>query len=83
MIFRYARRDLLRFLPGAVLALLLQRPDSYDQGCAADPHSPWQHNNAWRLNEPHAHRLTLHCHGEDHEVLVEQRGLDYIVAAAG
>jgi 3-methylcrotonyl-CoA carboxylase alpha subunit len=35
------------------------------------------------LNEPHAHRLTLHCHHEDHDVEVEQRGQRYVVRAAG
>ena len=44
-----------------------------------DPWSPWQDSNAWRLNEPHAHRLTLHCHQQDHPVEVEQRGRLYRV----
>ncbi|NCF19832.1 MAG: acetyl-CoA carboxylase biotin carboxylase subunit [Haliea sp.] len=83
LIFHDRHQDLERELPLAALALLLHKQQADGTRSCVDPFSPWQHNNAWRLNEPHAHRLTLHCHGEDHEVLVEQRGLDYIVAAAG
>ena len=82
LIFHERHQDLERELPLAALALLLHKQQQGAQSCF-DPWSPWQQNNAWRLNEPHAHRLTLHCHQQDHPVLVEQRGKDYIVIAAG
>jgi 3-methylcrotonyl-CoA carboxylase alpha subunit len=82
LIFHERHQDLERELPLAALALLLHKQQQGAQSCL-DPWSPWQQNNAWRLNEPHAHRLTLHCHQQDHPVLVEQRGADYIITAAG
>ena len=82
LIFHERHQDLERELPLAAFALLLHKQQQAAQSCL-DPWSPWQQNNAWRLNEPHAHRLTLHCHQQDHPVLVEQRGKDYIVIAAG
>ena len=82
LIFHERHQDLERELPLAALALLLHKQQQGAQSCL-DPWSPWQRNNAWRLNEPHAHRLTLHCHQQDHPVLVEQRGEDYIITAAG
>ena len=83
LIFHQRQQDLEQELPLAALALLL---DKQAQGAARsclDPWSPWQTGNAWRLNEPHSHRLTLHCHGADHPVEVEQAGGCYIVRAAG
>ena len=82
LIFHDRHQDLERELPLAALALLLHKQQQQQRSCI-DPWSPWQHSNAWRLNEPHAHRLTLHCHQEDHPVVVEQRGDDYMVSAAG
>jgi 3-methylcrotonyl-CoA carboxylase alpha subunit len=83
LIFHERHQDLEQELPLAALALLLHKQAAGSNGSCEDPFSPWQQNNAWRLNEPHAHRLTLHCHGEDHAVVVEQRGSDYMVDAAG
>jgi 3-methylcrotonyl-CoA carboxylase alpha subunit len=83
LIFHDRNQDLERELPLAALALLLHKQGSGRQQSCVDPFSPWQQNNAWRLNEPHTHRLTLHCHGEDHVVVVEQHGADYLVEAAG
>ncbi len=81
LIFHERHQDLERELPLAALALLLHtlgqspaRPE--------DPHSPWQDCSAWRLNEPHIHRMTLHCHQSDHDITVEQQGTLYIVRAA-
>jgi 3-methylcrotonyl-CoA carboxylase alpha subunit len=70
-------------LPLAALAVLLDKQQENGPYSRLDPWSPWHDSNAWRLNEPHAHRLTLHCHHEDHAVEVEQRGHRYIVRAAG
>jgi 3-methylcrotonyl-CoA carboxylase alpha subunit len=83
LIFHERHQDLEQELPLAALALLLHKQAAGSNGSCEDPFSPWQQNYAWRLNEPHAHRLTLHCHGEDHAVVVEQRGSDYRVDAAG
>jgi 3-methylcrotonyl-CoA carboxylase alpha subunit len=83
LIFHDRHQDLERELPLAALALLLHKQQAGGPRSCIDPFSPWQLNNAWRLNEPHAHRLVLHCHGGDHEIVVEQRGSDYLVDAAG
>ena len=83
LIFHDRHQDLERELPLAALALLLHNSNSRVTRSCLDPWSPWQSSNAWRLNEPHAHRLTLHCHQQDHAVRVEQRGGDYCVSAAG
>jgi 3-methylcrotonyl-CoA carboxylase alpha subunit len=83
LIFHQREQDLERELPRAALALLLYRKQQSSLRSCLDPWSPWQSGNAWRLNEPHAHRLVLHCHGQDHEVEVEQREQRYLVRAAG
>jgi len=83
LIFHDRHQDLERELPLAALALLLTRQQQGGPRSCLDAWSPWQDNNAWRLNEPHEHRLTLHCHQQDHDIEVEQRGESYIVRAAG
>ena len=83
LIFHDRHQDLERELPLAALALLLHKQQQGGPRSCLDPWSPWQASNAWRLNEPHAHRLTLHCHGQDHEVRVEQQGDAYVVSAVG
>lgn len=82
LIFHERHQDLERELPLAALALLLQQQaDSPSR--PQDPYSPWQDNSGWRLNEPHVHRLTLHCHQEDHGIEIEQQDELYVVRAAG
>jgi 3-methylcrotonyl-CoA carboxylase alpha subunit len=83
LIFHDRHQDLEHELPRAALALLLYRRQQTTLRSCLDPWSPWQQSNAWRLNEPHIHRLTLHCHQQDHEVEVEQHGSLYVVRAAG
>jgi len=84
LIFHDRKQDLEKELPLAAFALLLHKQQQNLSGnTATDPWSPWQGSGAWRLNEPHVHRLTLHCHQQDHLVEVEQRGDRYIVSAAG
>ena len=84
LIFHNRQQDLEKELPLAAFALLLHKQQLNSQGNnAADPWSPWQGSGAWRLNEPHVHRLTLHCHQQDHLVEVEQQGERFIVSAAG
>ena len=83
LIFHQREQDLARELPRAALALLLYRQQHSAPAAATDPHSPWHAGNGWRLNEPHAHRLTLHCHQRDHEIVVVQQESRYTVQAAG
>ncbi len=83
LIFHEQSQDLERELPLAALALLLHKQAQTQPVSCSDPYSPWQHNNAWRLNEPHTHRFTLHCHQQDHRVEVEQCAPYYRVRAAG
>ena len=83
LIFHEREQDLAWELPRAALALLLYKQQQNSKRSSSDPHSPWQSSNAWRLNEAHAHRLTLRCHGQDHEISVEQRGHYYIARHAG
>ncbi|MDH4040553.1 MAG: 3-methylcrotonyl-CoA carboxylase, partial [Gammaproteobacteria bacterium] len=83
LIFHQRPQDLARELPLAALALLLHKQQQGAGGSCVDPWSPWQSGNAWRLNEPHVHRLNLHCHQQDHSVEVEQRGPLFVVRAAG
>jgi 3-methylcrotonyl-CoA carboxylase alpha subunit len=83
LIFHDRQQDLEKELPLAAFALLLHKQQqNLSTGKITDPWSPWQGSGAWRLNEPHVHRLTLHCHQQDHLVEVEQRGERYIVTAA-
>ena len=60
----------------ASLFLLLRRQRNAQAQAAShnDPYSPWHANSAWRMNEPHQHRLKLEYAGRDVEVLAEQRG---------
>jgi 3-methylcrotonyl-CoA carboxylase alpha subunit len=83
LIFHEHSQDLARDLPLAALALLLHKHRKPAPTSCIDPYSPWQNTNAWRLNEPHVHRLTLHCHHQQHSVEIEQRGAQYRVFAAG
>jgi len=84
LIFHDRQQDLEKELPLAAFALLLHKQQqNLSGGTVTDPWSPWQGSGAWRLNEPHVHRLTLHCHQQEHLIEVEQRGEQFIVSAAG
>ena len=83
LIFHQRPQDMAQELPLAALALLLHRQQGGTANSWADPWSPWQGGSAWRLNEPHVHHLTVHCHQQDHAVEVEQQGPLYIVRFAG
>jgi 3-methylcrotonyl-CoA carboxylase alpha subunit len=83
LIFHHRQQDVERELPMAAIALLLYKRQQANSRSRVDPWSPWEGSNAWRLNEPHARQLTLHCHQEDHEIRIEQRGERYLVSAAG
>jgi 3-methylcrotonyl-CoA carboxylase alpha subunit len=83
LIFHERSQDLARELPLAAFALLLHKQQLGAPAASNDPYSPWQNTNAWRLNEPHIHRLQLHYHQQDHSVEVEQRGAQYQVTLNG
>jgi 3-methylcrotonyl-CoA carboxylase alpha subunit len=83
LIFHDRHQDLEQELPLAALALLLHQQAGNAGHTGIDPFSPWRDSSGWRLNEPHLHRLTLHCHQGDHAVEVEQRKDTYLVRAAG
>ncbi len=83
LIFHQREQDTEHELPLAALALLLYRQQQNEARSCLDPWSPWQAANAWRLNEPHAHQLTLHCQQKDHAVEVEQQGQHYLVRVEG
>ncbi len=83
LVFRDREQDLARALPPAALALLLRRQQDNVQVAATDPCSPWSNSNAWRLNEPHIHRMTLRYQQQDYPLEVEQQGERYRVLAAG
>ena len=83
LVFHQREQDLERELPLAALALLLYRQQQSGSPSPLDPHSPWHSTGAWRLNEPHAHKLTVHCHGQDHCLAVEQTGATYCVQVGG
>jgi 3-methylcrotonyl-CoA carboxylase alpha subunit len=82
LIFHEHHQDLARELPLAALALLLHKQQQTGSSYM-EPWSPWLNSNAWRLNEPRIHRVQLHCHQQDHNVEIEQRGALYKVRAAG
>ena len=73
-IFHENEAELAQELPLAALALLLSRQAASGHRACLDPWSPWSESNGWRLNEPHLHRMVIHCHGADHPVTIEQRG---------
>ncbi|MGB1140943.1 MAG: acetyl/propionyl/methylcrotonyl-CoA carboxylase subunit alpha [Halioglobus sp.] len=82
-IFHQRDEDLEHDLPLAALALLLHRRGQDERGATSDPWSPWNRHNAWRMNEPHVHRLQLLCHGNEHTVAMEECNDGYLVHAAG
>ena len=82
LIFHQRQDELQRDLPALTLALLLHQRQRSNPGASADPHSPWNAHNAWRLNEPHLHRLSVGYAGTEHAVAVEERGSTYVVHAA-
>ncbi|MFT6958139.1 MAG: 3-methylcrotonyl-CoA carboxylase alpha subunit [Halieaceae bacterium] len=72
LIFHQRHQDLERELPLAAIALLLYRQQCNTVQTGQDAGSPWASSNAWRLNEPHIHRVSMHCHQQDHQASLEQ-----------
>lgn len=74
-IFHDQQGDINEDIPLAALYLFLQQQQSATQQSAqsADPHSPWNLTNNWRLNEANIQQFNIRCHELDIEVEVEQR----------
>ncbi len=75
-IFKQETSDEHEELALAALYLLLAR-DNEAQVAArqhADPTSPWHSHSAWRMNEPHLHRLNISYRDRNIEITAEQAG---------
>jgi len=66
---------LAKQLPIAALYLVLSLANKTNEQAALsnDPHSPWHMSNAWRLNEPHNHSLTLAYNDVEYGITIEQK----------
>ncbi|GAW97725.1 MULTISPECIES: acetyl/propionyl/methylcrotonyl-CoA carboxylase subunit alpha [Colwellia] len=66
---------LTKQLPTAALYLILDLENKTKALArqSNDPHSPWHITNAWRLNEPHNHSLTLAYNDIEYAVTIEQK----------
>jgi len=75
LIFHDSPQDLLNELPIAALYLVLSTNKKAQQNAlqSNDPHSPWHHTNAWRLNEAHNHTLILAHNDIEYMITVEQK----------
>ena len=62
-------------LPIAALYLVLSLANKTKEQATLsnDPHSPWHITNAWRLNEPHSHSLTLAYIDVEYAITIEQK----------
>ncbi|WP_448566695.1 acetyl/propionyl/methylcrotonyl-CoA carboxylase subunit alpha [Thalassotalea ganghwensis] len=74
-IFHDQAQDLALELPMAALYLVLAKARQAEQAAAStsDPYSPWNMTNAWRLNEPHIHQITLAHNEINYDVSIEQK----------
>ena len=72
VVFRDRRGPLTRDLAAAALAVLHLREQANRTPDSDDRWSPWQDSSGWRLNEPHRHLLTIHCHGRNHALVLER-----------
>lgn len=75
LIFHDNQQALLNELPIAALYLVLAQEQKAQKIARQgnDPHSPWHHANAWRLNEAHNHTLVLAHNDIEYMVTVEQK----------
>jgi len=66
---------LTKQLPIAALYLVLSLENKTKELAKLnnDPHSPWHMTNAWRLNEPHNHPLTLAYNDIEYAINIEQK----------
>jgi 3-methylcrotonyl-CoA carboxylase alpha subunit len=76
-LFHASEQDLVQDLPLASLYLLLRlEQSSRSRARSADPWSPWNAANAWRLNEPGIHTGGIVVNGRDYDVPVEEIGTE-------
>ena len=74
-IFHQDEQNLANELPMAALYLVLalQQKAKVNAAQTNDPHSPWNQTNAWRLNEPHTHQITLAHQDIEYPITIEQK----------
>ena len=74
-VFHQDEQTLANELPMAALYLVLalQKTAKHNAASTNDPYSPWNHTNAWRLNEPHTHQIVLAHHDVEYPVTIEQK----------
>jgi len=76
-LFHTSIAERMQDLPLASLFLLLRlEKASAARARSADPWSPWNTVNAWRLNEPGRHSGQLTMNGQDYDVPVEEIGTE-------
>lgn len=75
IIFHDNEQALANELPMAALYLVLAQADKAKAQSAGsqDIHSPWNVSNAWRLNEPHIHNLSLEHNEQAYDITIEQK----------
>ena len=73
-LFQTVKQDINQDAPLAALYLLLEQQQKAQQHLqqSNDPTSPWNINNAWRLNEASTHHFTLHCHQQVIDINITQ-----------
>ncbi len=74
-IFHQDSHTLANELPMAALYLVLSLAKQAQEKAAKtnDPYSPWNQTNAWRLNEPYIHQLTLAHNDIEYPITIEQK----------
>ncbi|PCI58963.1 MAG: 3-methylcrotonyl-CoA carboxylase [Gammaproteobacteria bacterium] len=74
-IFHQDEQTLADELPMAALYLVLALANKakIDAADTNDPYSPWNHTNAWRLNEPHTHQIILSHQDIEYPITIEQK----------
>jgi len=76
-LFHDSREDRVQDLPLASLFLLLRlEQSSRARASSAEPWSPWNAANAWRLNAPGVHTGGIVVNGKDYDVPVEEVGTE-------
>lgn len=73
-IFHDSKEDIDQSLFIAALYLLLAQESQAKRNAAAsqDPTSPWNITDAWRVNQPNAHHMTLRILDQEYPIEVEQ-----------
>ncbi len=74
LLFQLDSADEAQEIALATLFLLLTRASlaRHEATGHGDPHSPWHSHSAWRMNEPHRHRVSLDYRGRQVDVSAEQ-----------